>query len=552
MHNISRFLLLLSLTTLGLTASARPLMIPKPLSDTTIVDNEEDDVLDEDDLGRRRTVRIPQRTTAARSTTSTSPTRLVADENIVPPAAAKVDPTVGMLHNVDGLLNAWYVKEYMTLDPSTPDGENPIFPAEVYMDRLRRLPTVIEMPYNDIVQGYIDQYTGRLRRSVSFMLGAQNFYIPIFEQALEAEGLPLELKYLPIVESALDPTAVSRVGATGLWQFMIATAKRYDLTVNTLVDERRDPIKASAAAAQCLKDLHRSFGDWALALAAYNCGATNVRKAIRRAGGVADYWKIYPYLPKETRGYVPAFIAVNYVMNYYCAHNIPAMTTTVPIETDTLMLNRDVHLRQISEVCNLSYDILEAMNPQYRTGLIPGYSSPCALRLPSQTVDYFLQLGDSVYNYRTETYLSKRSVVEAASDRTEARSVRRNRRGAEAVPAEPSVVDAAPEPKPVAAASPQRDAVPREQPAETDAAGQTARREVVKAEPSKRSVREQQRVSTKKRKKRKPAEPTEVSVKKGDTLEEIAKRNGTTVEKLRKNNKIKGDMIKPGEKLRLK
>ena len=193
---------------------------------------------------------------------------------------------------------------------------------DVYRERLKRLPTVIDMPYNDVVRDYIEQYTGRLSPSVSYMLGQGQFYIPLFEEALDLEGLPLELKYLPVIESGLDPSAVSRAGAVGLWQFMLATARKYNLTVNSLVDERRDPVKSTKAAARYLSDLYKTYGNWMLALAAYNCGPTNVNKAIRRADGIKDYWTIYPYLPQETRGYVPAFIAANYVMNYYCQHGI--------------------------------------------------------------------------------------------------------------------------------------------------------------------------------------------------------------------------------------
>ncbi len=213
-----------------------------------------------------------------------------------------VTPTEGMLHNVDTQVDGWYMRKYMRVDSTLYTNENPIFPREVYMDRLRRLPNIVEMPYNDVVQDYINHYTGRLRRSVSFMLGVQNFYVPLFEEALEAEGVPLELKYLPVVESAFDPMATSHVGAAGLWQFMVPTAKHYGMTVNSLIDERRDPIKSSRAAAKYLKDLYNSFGDWTLAIAAYNCGRNNVLKAIKRAGGARDYWAIYPYLPRETRG----------------------------------------------------------------------------------------------------------------------------------------------------------------------------------------------------------------------------------------------------------
>ena len=176
---------------------------------------------------------------------------------------------------------------------------NPVYDKDTYKQRLNRMPTIIEMPYNEVVQQFIDRYSGRLRRSVSYMLGAQNFYIPIFEQALETYGMPLELKYLPVIESALNPKAVSRVGATGLWQFMVTTGKQYGLEVNSMVDERCDPVKSSYAAANYLSDLYKIFGDWNLVIAAYNCGPDNINKAIHRANGAKDYWEIYPYLPKD-------------------------------------------------------------------------------------------------------------------------------------------------------------------------------------------------------------------------------------------------------------
>src|SRR5574344_565039 len=243
----------------------------------------------------------------------------------------------------DRLLNLYMSKNYLGEDNDCRMKDiNPVFEKEEYVDRLSRMPTIIEMPYNEVVQKFIERYSGRLRHSVSYMLGASNFYMPIFEEALETYGLPLELKYLPVIESALNPKAVSRVGATGLWQFMLATGKQYGLEVNSLVDERRDPVKSSYAAAHYLSDLYKIFGDWSLVIASYNCGPNNISKAIHRAGGQKDNWKIYPYLPTETRGYVPAFIAANYIMNYYSEHNICPMLAQAPVSTDTVMLSRHV------------------------------------------------------------------------------------------------------------------------------------------------------------------------------------------------------------------
>ena len=267
-----------------------------------------------------------------------------------------------------------------------------------------------------MVQTFIDRYTSRLRRSVSVMLGAQNFYMPIFEEALETYGLPLELKYLPVIESALNPNAVSRVGATGLWQFMITTGKHYGLEVNSLIDERRDPIRSSYAAAHYLSDLYKIFGDWNLVIAAYNCGPENVNKAIHRAKGETDYWKIYPYLPRETRGYVPAFIAANYVMNYYCDHNICPAESRLPAKSDTVMVSRDIHFEQLAKVLDIETAQLQQLNPQYRRNIINGAARPTVLRLPEMLVTSFIDKEDSVYAYKPETLLARRTEVEVSND----------------------------------------------------------------------------------------------------------------------------------------
>ncbi len=336
-----------------------------------------------------------------------------------------------MTYDLDSLLNLYMSKTYLT---GTNDCEmkdvNPTYPREVYIDRLSRIPSVMELAYNDVVQKFIDRYAGRLRYSVSYMLGAMNFYMPVFEEALEAYQLPLELKYLPIIESALNPKAVSRVGAAGLWQFMPATGKQYGLELNSLVDERRDPVKSSYAAARYLKALYRIFGDWNLVIAAYNCGPENINKAIRRAraakgktqeGDVItaadkDYWHIYPYLPAETRGYVPAFIAANYIMTYYCEHNICPMTTRLPAQTDTIVVRRNVHLEQVAAVLGLDIDMLRSLNPEYRRDIVPGLTKPSVIRLPLADTGRFIDNEDSIYNYRTDELLNKRLEVTINDD----------------------------------------------------------------------------------------------------------------------------------------
>ena len=322
-----------------------------------------------------------------------------------------------MTFDLDSLMNIYMAKTYLDepVDCNMRD-INPTYSKEDYVDRLSRIPSIMEMAHNDVVQKFIDRYSGRLRHSISYMLGASNFYMPIFEEALETYQLPLELKYLPIIESALNPKAVSRVGATGLWQFMLTTGKQYGLQVNSLVDERRDPVKASYAAARYLSDLYKIFGDWNLVIAAYNCGPANINKAIHRANGEKDYWQIYPYLPKETRGYVPAFIAANYIMTYYSQHNICPMTTRLPAQTDTVMVNRNIHLEQVAEVMGINIDLVRSLNPMYRRDIVPGATELSPIRLPQTETGRFIDLQDSICNYRVDELLGKRTEVEVKDD----------------------------------------------------------------------------------------------------------------------------------------
>lgn len=435
-----------------------------------------------------------------------------------------IDLPEGMSVSCDSLINEWMAKKYLYPDTTCANPDyNPTFTTEEYQERLRRLPVVMEMPYNSVVQKFIDQYSGRLRRTVSYALGAGNFYIPIFEEALDYYGLPLELKYLPVIESALEPKAKSPAGAVGLWQFMLATGKRYDLKVNSLIDERQDPYKSSWAAARYLRDLYKIYRDWNLVIAAYNCGPTNVNKAIHRANGVRDYWTIYPYLPSETRGYVPAFIAANYIMNYYCEHNICPMKTKIPITTDTVTIMRDLHMQQVAELCNIDVEAIQALNPQYRTQLIPGSSGPMTLRLPTETLNTFIDLKDSVYNYRVDELLTRRSCVEV-DDRLDNRSVASKRRAARQQSASESSSSS------------------------RSSASKSSSRKSSRSSSSKSSSRS----SRSGRKSKKEKSSASATVRKGDTLIEIAHRNGTTVEKLKKKNKIKGNMIKPGQKLKVK
>lgn len=334
----------------------------------------------------------------------------IKDSSIVYPESFETD--------TQELMKNWYLQNYTVLDDSGADLTDVPTTDEDYISRLKALPTVIEMPYNSIVRSYIDMYTQRRRQLVEEMLGLGLYYTPIFEQALEKEGVPLELKYLPVIESALNPDAVSRVGATGLWQFMLGTAKGLGLEVNSLVDERRDPIRSSEMAAKYLKQLYGIYGDWSLAIASYNCGPGNVNKALRRAGGgKKDFWDIYFFLPAETRGYVPAFIAANYVMTYYNDHDLGKSLAKRPIITDTVHVDKRVHFDQISAVLNIPVEELRVLNPQYRKDEIPGDIRPYALTLPSQQVYSYIVSEDSIVNHNLALY-ARRTTVEPSDGST--------------------------------------------------------------------------------------------------------------------------------------
>ena len=395
----------------------------------------------------------------SQNTNQQSPDSLVDDSTFVPE---------GILVGKEDLLN-----DYLNKNNLTKGGEQKIsslsYNDSILVSRLSRIPAIIEMPLNNVTRKSIELYSGKMKESVAIMLGSINFYVPIFEEALEKYGLPLELKYLPVIESALRPTAVSKAGAAGLWQFIITTGKRYGLQVNSIVDERRDPVKSSDAAARYLSDLYDMFGDWSLAIAAYNCGEGNVKKALLRSEEqeTKDFWSIYNYLPKETRGYVPAFIAANYIMTYYCNHGIVPHEARLPDYSDTVVVARDLNFKQVASVCNITIEELRALNPQYRRDIIPmNYS----LRLPSQALESFVINEDSVYDARFADMKVRRAVTE----------------------------------------------------------------DIVEKKVSSTNS------------------PVYVKVRNGDSLSTIAKRNKTTVAKLRSLNGIKGNMIRAGQRLRVK
>lgn len=279
--------------------------------------------------------------------------------------------------------------------------------------RMRALHTVIPMTYNAEVRQFIRFYLNHMSTRMDVMLTLCEFYHPTFEEALNRYNVPEELKYLTIVESAMNPQATSRVGAAGLWQFMYSTGKIYDLEVNSVIDERRDTYKSTVAAARHLSDLYRIFGDWQLAIAAYNCGAGNVNKAIARSGGKHSFWEIYYNLPRETRGYVPAFLAVVYVMNYYEQHGLRPERINLPIRSDTIMVHDDILMGYVSEYTGVEPDELRTLNPQYRAGYIPGSSGKFSLCLPTTAVDRFIAHQDSIVARSADSLTRKPVEVKA-------------------------------------------------------------------------------------------------------------------------------------------
>lgn len=328
---------------------------------------------------------------------------VVDDNSIIVPES--------MNDNIRDLLINWQV-DFSESTNQCKQGSNATYSDSVYMQRLYNLPTEMELSFNSVVRTYIEMYTSRRRDLVSYMLSLGDYYYPMFEEALDRYGLPLELKYLPVIESALNPVAVSRMGATGLWQFMLQTGKQYELEVNSLVDERRDPYKSTEAAARYLNDLYKIYGDWNLVIAAYNCGPGNVNKAIARSGGNRDYWGIYYNLPRETRGYVPAFIAANYVMNYNDNHYICPKESSIDfVSLDTVHVSHEVHFKQISEVLDIPIEDIRRYNPQFKRDIIPGNHKSYTLVLPAKQMYAFISKSDEIKNYNKSLYLTNRKLT---------------------------------------------------------------------------------------------------------------------------------------------
>ena len=280
-------------------------------------------------------------------------------------------------------------------------------PDSIYKQRLQALPFVIEVPYNEVVRRYILRYVKHSPRQLAALQRKAEYYFPIFEDILAKHDLPYELCYMPVIESALNPQARSHMGATGLWQFMPATGKKYGLEINSLVDERMDPIQSTEAACLFLKNLYAIFQDWNLVIAAYNCGPGNVNKAIHRAGGKRDFWSIYPYLPSETRGYLPIFIAASYAMNYAEAHGICPATPLATMASDTIVTTQRQHLKQIADNIDIPLAELRRLNPQYPRDIIPG-GKAYAICLPIEKAGLYIDKQDTILAYQAKELIHNR------------------------------------------------------------------------------------------------------------------------------------------------
>ena len=345
-------------------------------------------------------------------------------------SAAGLNPEDYNAEVTDSLLNIWYMhrqvsgnKEGEGYDMDSVRFSSNVSDA-VMKERLENMNSFITLPYNEKVRNFMILYSEKMPTKMGHILGLCQYYMPIFEETFNKYKLPDELKYVAIIESALNPTAVSRAGAKGMWQFMMQTAKSYGLEINSYVDERLDPFKSSDAAARYLLDSYKLFGDWNLAISSYNCGPGNVNKAIRRSGS-RDFWAVYNYLPRETRGYVPAFVGAMYAIKYSKEYGLQASGVQMPAQVDTFEIHRNLHLRQVSEMIGIPMTELKNLNPQYIKDVIPGNNKTYILRLPFNYSSAFIENEDSIYTYRAAELLNPQTLVKTESSRdSTSRSVR--------------------------------------------------------------------------------------------------------------------------------
>ncbi|MCQ2300713.1 MAG: LysM peptidoglycan-binding domain-containing protein [Bacteroidales bacterium] len=525
----------------------------------------------------------------------------------VQPVRTQQETEVDMLYisnrdvaNYDSLIHSYYLRKYTkSVDshykrtPSQMSQEFDLIPDSVLAKRLRAMPTIVPMTYNSDVRAYIRMYVRLMEKRCDVMISLSEFYFPMFGEVLARYGVPDELKYLTIVESALNPQATSRVGAAGLWQFMYRTGLNYDLEVNSLVDNRRDPYLSTVAAARYLKDLYKIYGDWTLAIASYNCGPGNVNKAIARSGGKRDFWQIYSYLPRETRGYIPAFIAANYVMNYYHEHGIRPHKIQIPYNADTIHLRQDAYFCHISKFTGIQVEELKVLNPQYRADIVPVSSGFSTLNLPTGKLHTFILFEDSIYR-ATKDSAEKAPVVVATSEPERERIVHKvksnetmtkianrygvsvndikrwNKKKSTTLKAGERIVIYRRNPNykpPVKPAAPKADTTQTATKADSRPSSAAADIDFsVDPEPIDDDIPgAEERLEEKPAPKpaAKPAakpqpkpQPKQAkvyhTVKKGETLFKISQKYGVTIQQIKKNNNLKSDNIAVGQKLLIK
>lgn len=481
--------------------------------------------------------------------------------------------------NYDSLLQNFYMQHYlqsanrhMNRKASQYYAEFDRIPDSVFINRLQRLHMVVPMTYNSDVRAYIKLYVRIMSHRINAMLSLSEYYFPMFEETLDRYNVPEELKYLTIVESALNPLATSRAGAAGLWQFIYSTGKHYNLEVNSLVDERRDPYKSTVAAARLLRNLYDIYKDWHLAMAAYNCGPGNVNKAIARSGGKHTFWEIYPYLPRETRGYVPAYIGATYVMNYYQEHGITAGRYEIPIRTDTIHLHHDVHFGVVERLTGIPAIQLRQLNPHFRADIVPASSKTYAIAIPTNRTSLFLKWEDSIYKASKDT-ISKRALVNVTQGTIVYHKVRKGetyssiaakygvsvnslkRWNGKGRKSSLKVGTRLKIHLPVSSSKVSEDSQNKEK--EINDSIKTAA-DSVTTQPSKPTKTQSQQGTTSQTTKTTPAKnthkdsPTYYKVRRGDNLGKIAAKHNTTVAKLKKLNNLRSDNIREGQRLRVK
>lgn len=336
----------------------------------------------------------------------------------------------------DSLIGQWFrntqIQDYILDENSSLDSMkfSSKISDEEMIKRIEAINSYIRVPFNETVKNYVILYSEKMPTAMGKAIGRSQYYMPIFEEAFAKYNIPLELKYMAVIESMLNPVAESRAGARGMWQFMYQTGRSYGLKINSFVDERLDVEKAVDAAARYLMDAYQVFGDWNLAISSYNCGIGNVNKAIRRAGGKKDFWAVYEYLPRETRGYVPAFVGAMYAMTYFKEYGIVPSETVVNEPVDTFMVNRNLHFKQINEVVGIPMETLSSLNPQYIHQIIPGNEGPCVLKIPMSWTNYFIDINpDSLYNHRSEELMSAQVIKNIQESGMETRTAYRVKSG---------------------------------------------------------------------------------------------------------------------------